>query len=263
MTGAQKHKYFCEKLLEFLAPYGYFSRHGALWKYSPQGQYVVKVELDTTRWGDLNDISIQFSSFFQPIKAYCRGRRTEIGLSISLELDLYLRAALHQPHKSPDHFSPFEEQLNLFLPDFVTHFFPRLQIDDSLADYLRNAEQLIEMDAAMYHDYPLYIGIPEYAYAYLYLNCPKDAERVLNHYVEQCPNRLRFLEDYRQQIIKKEGYDPGEEVFGWTPRCTAARDEAQQLCDMIRAGNWENLLPDIEQKRQFSAAVCQSFFHAK
>lgn len=63
MTAAEKRKFVSARLLELLAPYGYFSRYGAIWKYSMDGKYVVCISSELASYGELNEICIDFGSF--------------------------------------------------------------------------------------------------------------------------------------------------------------------------------------------------------
>lgn len=68
MTAAAKRKLVSGRLLELLAPYGYFSRYGAIWKYSMDGKYVVCSSSELYSYGALKDITVAFGSFFAPLK---------------------------------------------------------------------------------------------------------------------------------------------------------------------------------------------------
>lgn len=68
MNATEKRKYVSARILDLLAPYGYFSRYNAVWKYSLDGKNVVCISFDITRFGDLNEMEVKFGSFFAPIQ---------------------------------------------------------------------------------------------------------------------------------------------------------------------------------------------------
>lgn len=85
MTAAEKRKLVSMQLLELLAPYGYFLRYGAIWKYSMDGKYVVCLSSELSSYGTLNEISIGFGSFFAPLHldSYAKKRLNLHGLDLA------------------------------------------------------------------------------------------------------------------------------------------------------------------------------------
>ena len=100
MTAAEKRKYVAAKLLESIAPYGYFLRYGAIWKYSMDGKYVVCISFHLGRIGDLIDIYIGFGSFFlYPILLICTIKDLYLDCVIALEsAAFFISAAIETFH---------------------------------------------------------------------------------------------------------------------------------------------------------------------
>lgn len=196
MTAAEKRKYVAAKLLESIAPYGYFLRYGAIWKYSMDGKYVVCISFHLGRIGDLVDIYIGFGSFFAPLEINEYVKHC-LALS-SMGLAYYVRnAGLGSPLL--DIHLTFEEQVASILPYFQNIIFPCLPKNDDLNDYMHKAEQFMHLSTTAFHGVPYDVDIKEVAYAYLSLNHPEEALRAVSQYAEQCryaANEIATHADY-------------------------------------------------------------------
>ena len=191
MTEAEKRKYVAAKLLESIAPYGYFLRYGAIWKYSMDGKYVVCISFHLGRIGDLVDIYIGFGSFFAPLEINEYVKHC-LALS-SMGLAYYVRnAGLGSPLL--DIHLTFEEQVASILPYFQNIIFPCLPKNDDLNDYMHKAEQFMHLSTTAFDGVPYDVDIKEVAYAYLSLNHPEEALRAVSQYAAMQQTKLLLMQ---------------------------------------------------------------------
>lgn len=250
MTAAEKRKYVAAKLLESIAPYGYFLRYGAIWKYSMDGKYVVCISFHLGRMGNLIDIYIGFGSFFAPLEINEYVKHC-LALS-SMGLAYYVRnAGLGSPLLDIN--LTFEEQVASILPYFQNIIFPCLPKNDDLNDYMHKAEQFMHLSTTAFDGVPYYVDIKEVAYAYLSLNHPEEALRAVSQYAEQCryaANEIATHADYYR-------YENEKAVARWNK----ASQEALSFKEAISSGGRDLFEAEMAQREQTSADLCRKFFH--
>ena len=205
MTAAEKREFVSARLLELLAPYGYFSRYGAIWKYSMDGKYVVCISSELASYGELNEICIDFGSFFAPlhIDSYAKKRLALHRLDLAYYVrNVGLGIPLLNFHQS------FEEQVDSILPFFQSIVFPRLPTNDDLSDYVSKSEQLFQLRTEAFQGIPHCIEIEEIAFAYLSLNRPGKALHAVSQYAQQC----RYAADYIGNHVEIFKYDIEKQI---------------------------------------------------
>lgn len=250
MTAAEKRKYVSEQILELLAPYGYFSRHNAIWKYSMDGKYVVCISSELYSYGALKEICIDFGSFFAPLKIeLSEKKRLELN---RLCLAYYVRnVGLGFPLLNM-HLS-FEEQVASILPFFQSIIFPLLPTNDDLSDYISKSEQLLQLDRKANHGIPRNIEtIEEVAFAYLSLDRPEEALRAVSQYAQQC----RYAADYIGNHVEIFKYDIEKRVRYWNEK----HQEALTIKRIIQTEGSKAFELEITQREKESAELCRQFF---
>ncbi len=250
MTATEKRKYISSKILEMLAPYGYFSRYNAVWKCSLEGKYVVCISLDLGRAGAINELDVDFGSFFGPIqKELSSAQRLFLGNRLYLES--YVRSVGLNRYLI-DFRQPFEEQVAAILPYFQQIVLPLLPTNDDLGDFLGKSEQLVQLKADTYQGIPLGVDISETAFAYLSLDRPAEALRALSHYAEQC----RYAASCFSGHSGKFRFDE-ERVRLWEHK----QQGALALKAAIQAGESKGFEAEMKQREAASVELCRQFFH--
>lgn len=250
MTAAEKRKYVSAKLLESLASYGYFSRYGALWKYSMDGKYVVCISSDLASYGALNEINISFGSFFAPLRldAYAKKRLYLNGL----DLAFYVRNVGPERPLLNLHLS-FEEQVESILPFFKSIVLPLLPTNDDLSDYIRKSERLLQLNTEAFQGIPRGIHIEEIAFAYLSIDCSEEAIYAVSQYAQQC----HFAADYIGNHVEIFKYDIEKQVRYWEQKS----QEAFMLKETIQTVGSKAFESEIMQREAQSSELCRQFFH--
>lgn len=253
MTAVEKRKYVSAQLLKLLAPYGYFMRHNAVWRYSLHGKNVVCIACDIARFGYLNEIEVQFGSFFAPIKrASASAQRLFLGNQ--LDLDFYMRNAGLGTPLLDMHLS-FEEQVDSIMPYFQRIVLPLLPKNDDLSDYLSKSEQLLKLDTASFLGIPRGVEIEEMAFAYLSLDRPMEAARAVSQYAEQCRDAASYIGEHVEIFI----YDIEEQVRYWEKK----HQEALTLKNVILTDGRKAFESEITQRETESTELCRKFFHIR
>ena len=250
MTAAEKRKFVSARLLELLAPYGYFSRYGAIWKYSMDGKYVVCISSELASYGELNEICIDFGSFFAPlhIDSYAKKRLALHRLDLAYYVrNVGLGIPLLNFHQS------FEEQVDSILPFFQSIVFPRLPTNDDLSDYVSKSEQLFQLRTEAFQGIPHCIEIEEIEFAYLSLNRPGKALHAVSQYAQQC----RYAADYIGNHVEIFKYDIEKQVRYWDKK----RQEALTLKNAIQTDEGKVFESEITHRETESAELCRQFFH--
>lgn len=253
MTAAEKRKLVSVRLLELLAPHGYFLRYGAVWKYSMDGKYVVCISSELSSYGTLNEIWIEYGSFFAPlhIDPYAKKRLALHGLNLSF----YVRnVGLGFPLLNIN--LSFQEQIDSIFPFFQSIIFPRLPTSDDLGDYISKSEQLLQLQMEAFQGIPRGINIEtikETAFAYLSLDRPEEALRALSQYAQQC----RYAADYIGSHVEIFKYDIEKQVRYWEKNS----QEALTLKNAIQTDGGKVFGSEITQRQEESAELCRQFFH--
>ena len=253
MTAAEKRKLVSMQLFELLAPYGYFLRYGAIWKYSMDGKYVVCLSSELSSYGTLNEISIGFGSFFAPLHldSYAKKRLNLHGL----DLAYYVRnVGLGIPLLNCN--LSFQEQIDSIFPFFQSIIFPRLPTSDDLSDYVSKSEQLLQLRTEAFQGIPCGIGIKgtkEIAFAYLSLDRPEEALRAISQYAQQC----RYAADYIGSHVEIFKYDIEKQIRHWEEN----GQEALKLKNAIETDGGKVFGSEITQRETESAELCRQFFH--
>lgn len=253
MTAAEKRKFVSGRLLELLAPYGYFLRYGAIWKYSMGGKYVVCISSELSSYGEFNEICIDFGSFFAPlhIDSYAKKRLALHRLDLAYYVrNVGLGIPLLDFHQS------FEEQIDSILPFFQSIVFPRLPTSDDLSDYVSKSEQLLQLRTEAFQGIPCGIEIEEIeeiAFAYLALDRPEEALRAISQYAQQC----RYAADYIGSHVEIFKYNIEKQIRYWEEN----RQEALTLKNAIQTDGGKVFGSEITQRETESAELCRQFFH--
>lgn len=250
MTAAEKRKYVSEQILGLLAPYGYFSRYGAIWKYSMDGKYVICISSELYSYGALKEICIDFGSFFAPLMVELSEKK-RLKLN-GLFLAYYVRnVGLGFPLLDMN--LSFEEQVASILPFFQSIVLPLLPTSDDLCDYVSRSEQLLQLNTAAFHGIPQGIEtIEEIAFAYLSLDRPEEALRAVSQYADQC----RFAASYIGDHVEIFKYDIEEQIRYWDKKC----QEALTLKNTIQTIGDKVFESEITQRETESAELCRQFF---
>lgn len=246
MTAAEKRKFVSGRLLELLAPYGYFSRYGAIWKYSMDGKYVVCISSELASYGELNEICIGFGSFFAPlhIDSYAKKRLALHGLDLAYYVrNVGLGIPLLNFHQS------FEEQVDSILPFFQSIVFPRLPTSDDLSDYVSKSEQLFQLHTEAFQGIPHCIEIEEIAFAYLSLDRPEEALRAISQYAHQC----RYAADYIGSHVEIFKYNIEKQIRYWEENS----QKALTLKNAIQIDGGKVFESEIMRREQESATLCR------
>lgn len=253
MTAAEKRKMVANQLLELLSPYGYFQRHGSVWKYSPAGKFVVCIFCDFSRDGSLLELNVSFGSFFAPIEPsnYFSKR---LFLHNNLELAYYVRN-VSSDRPLLDCRLPFETQVEVIMKHFREIILPVLPIHDELADYLPKAEKMRQMTTTANSGLPYGQYYSELCLAYLSLNKPEESLRVALAYAEQCLYASQYIEN--NPVIFR--YDIEKRVNFWRQE----RNDALTLAQSIQSDNGRSFHSVVEQRESGSFDLCNHFFKIK
>lgn len=272
MTAAQKRKYVAERILEHLAPHGYFFRKGAVWKYNSEEKYLVSIECNLGTAGGLNEIIISWSSFFAPIQQYYNNvwGRTALGLAYYVRQARLGIPLVYFVSRS------FEDMVDEIMPYFLRIILPLLPTDDDLLGFLRKAEQLRQLLVVSFSGLPRYSPIKEYALAYLSLGLPDEALRVIMEEVEQ---RQQVAADLRAgDLIKHYGIGilqtSEEEIKARLEYLAPISQEdiarLEKLCadalalkSIIEVDGGQSLLAEMAELEESSREVCDQYFHVR
>lgn len=251
MTATEKRKYASAQILNLLAPYGYFLWHSTVWRCNIHEKYLINIACDISRFGFLNEIEIQFGSFFAPIQRSSSSSQ-RLFLGNQFDLAFYIRNVglgfpLLDMHLS------FKEQVNSILPFFQEIILPLLPKNDDLGDYLGKSEQLLQLNTDAFFGIPRGIEIEETALAYLSLDRPTEASRAVRHYAEQC----RYAASYICENAELFKFDIDEQVRYWEKK----RQEALTLENTIIADERKAFESIIAQREMKSIELCKNFFH--
>lgn len=250
MNSSEKKRYVSNRLLSLLAPYGFFARHGVLWKYSDQGQYVVCISGELSRIGLLNELSVEFGSFFAPIDlATYSSKRLALDC---LDLAFYVRNVSSDRPLCDIHLS-FEEQVESILSYFADIVLPLIPGHDDLNEFLMKAERLRQMIADAHDNFPVGLNPDEIAYAYLSLGKKEEALRSLDQYARQCGYSADYVASH-PEIFR---YDNAAIVRSWVER----QCNTQRLIDLIQANGSHEVHEEMERRENQSIHICRKFFH--
>lgn len=256
MNAIEKRKFFFSRIMEPLAPYGYFVRKNVLWKCSLKGQYLIGISCDLTRFGDLNEIDIWFGSFYGPVERGAYNKKL-ICPGDGFSLYFYVRnQALRGVGRLPSISGnlPFERQVDNILPCFNELVLPLLQIEDDLSAYLKSAEKFLEMNIEAYAGEARDISVDELAHAYLSLNRPEDALRIVRRIAKGYACTIEYTKRDASLFL-----DPEKLIRHWQ----GVLESALELGDIIESGDWRRLEPQIKQKQIESRNLCIEYFHLK
>ena len=250
MSSIQKRRFICSCFYQKLASYGFFQRSGTVWKYSPKGQYVIKLSCELSRIGTITEIYVAFGSYYSPIEINDAVSTKDMILPNQFDLAYYIR---NQGLGFPllDIHLSVEEQIESIMPHFNQFVFPLLAIGDSLTEYLHMAEALLDMRIASFHGFPRGIDVDEIIYAYISLNQFEEAIRLLMKY----SLHYEYAEKYIQHHLDLF-YKPAEEIEEWKTK----KIDALRRKEKIEAGNIQCIRHEIEQRKKKSQMVCASFF---
>lgn len=252
MTALEKRKYLCAIFYEMLSSYGYFVKKNEVWRYSPEGEYVIHISCELDRYGFLNDVGVEFGSFYEPI-AQDEYNAKKISLGGALWLASYARnTGLGKPLM--DNRLTYEEQVDSIFPYFRM-VLPLLQIGDDLVAYLRSAEKLIGLHTASSGGLLYFCESNALALAYLSLGKVEDALRVAQMFAKQyafSANLVRTRADYFRD-------SDGRLLKLWSER----EERTIEFINTIQDGSWVDSMPEIERRKAQSIAVCNSFFRKR
>jgi len=246
---SSKKKYIYSYFFPKLSKYGFFNCFDALWKYSQNGQYVIKLSTELTRYGTINEIIIEFGSFYTPIK-YESECSKNLALANRFCLAYFVRNVdLGYPLLNL-HLS-LEEQIDSIMPYFDRFIYPYIQIGDNLTDYISMAEQFIDMQITAFQGFPRGIEIDEIVYSNLSLNNVSEAVRLLSKYAL----RYKYAEKYIQHN-SDSFYKPTIEIDFWKGKY----DSAMAFIEMLKSDNLSSFQELLLSREKQSQEVCSTVF---
>lgn len=252
MNTREKKRYVSDQLLSLLAKYGFFSKYGALWKYSEQGKYIVCISWELSRYGLLNELSIEFGSFYSPIDyATYSGKRLSLDC---LDLAFYVRNVSSERPLLDIHLS-FEKQVESIMQYFVNIILPLLPEHNDLNEFLQKAERLRQMITIAHNNIPLGLNQDEIAYAYLSLGKTDEALSALEQYARQCKESADYVAS-NPDVFR---YNNADLVSVWIKHQT----NAQYLLSLIQSGQSCWLKEEMERREAQSLDICKKFFHVR
>lgn len=254
MTAAEKRKYLSAKVLDLLAPYGYFSRYGSVWRYSLSGKYVVQILFDLTRYGNLNELTIRFGSFFSvfervtfPVKGLALGN--------GVELLMYMRNAM--PESMPGSWK-FEITADYAMHCFEEVIYPLMPKDDDLTHYLECSEKLVQLNTVDRFDiarafwHPMYID--EIPLAYLSMGDVEKALQMAEKKAEYCQSAADDIRNHPEMYK----YDIEEKALLWENYRNKALSVKDSILNDMKKLKWI-----MEGRENEALQTCRQFFHIK
>ena len=249
MNASEKIKYASNKLMSYLEPYGYFSRYGKIWKCSLTGKFVISVSFSLTRWGELNEIGISYSSFYSPIDQSPYDKHN-IVLNGFLPFISFLRAH-GQGELTLNPLEPFEKTLDLILPYFDITVMPYMAIDDEFEHYLNCSQKLSELSMYVFKR-PTY-DINELCYAYLSIGKKEIALEKIDIYIKACSVFIQYIQKNHTNF-----YNDGEqEKNTWL----ANIDHANSLRQKVINEDVDVMIQTANIVYNSSMRACMDFFH--
>lgn len=254
MNASQKQKYVSTLILESLAPYGFFSYKGAVWRYSPKGQFVFCVSCDLGRSGDLNEVTISFGSFYTPIRQ-SSSNPNKLFLGDFLDIAYHVRNTGSERPLLYTHLQcTFEEQVLSFLPYF-TPFIPFLTVEDDPNTYLKSEEKLVDLRLLSYQGIPLPVSEEKMVYAYLSLYQMDDALRMANKLHKQYVYAANNIETRSEAFLDNDG----SRARFWYEKANKTLD----MINSIQTGDLEDDFLRLKEMRSSSVELCKKFFRAE
>ena len=248
MTANDKRRFMCSRMMEVLGPYGYFSRFGQLWKYSVQGKYVINISFDLTRFGDINDVYINFSSLYAPIRQ-SHFEKHHLCLNGFIALLTLIRVMGYKDigfHPAVE----FEQQFFSADQHFTRLVLPHLLIREDLADYLNNASDLLKLSQLEFMR-PLY-SISEICYARLSLGQSDAAIKAIEKYLEECAASISYINQHSNEYQDNGQFE--KEIWAKKMSC------AEYLRQRIQYNDIETILHTAEITHTRSLTEISNFF---
>ena len=250
MNSAEKRKYISGILMQDLSDHDFFTKGGIVWKLSVKNKYLICIRFSLGRTGDLIEISLNYGSFYAPIKvASCPSDGLFPGNGI--DLDYYIRntgidKCLWQPGIS------FESQVKKFIPYFNEIFLPKIVGNNSLNEYLTKAWDLVRMQRETTYGIPDGINIYEYISAYIALEMPEKSVEIAAEYASWC----KFAAEYVKSHIDIFYYENEKIVQSWINSYHSTMKTIQE----IQNGDLTAFTEEIRSREQKSIETCKKYF---
>lgn len=234
-----KKKMFLEILQKDLYQYGFKIYKGRIWRYSPHAGFVYYIDVQTSSWGDLNEVFIYTSSFQSPITTSQFGKDNVPLLCTGICCANYQLKETNTSIfniKCEDSQESFEQQLRVLYPYIINRMYPFLCVDNTIESYLSKIEPMHNIY------YEITTGVEgglgnDLALEYFRIGDISNAYRILERKIQFCSTVInRVLSgdviQQRNQKDKLVSYWRGEQKLAES-LLSEMKNEQSSIKDMI------------------------------
>ncbi|MBQ6289688.1 MAG: hypothetical protein IJK71_10645 [Clostridia bacterium] len=238
-------------LVSCLEPYGFKLYKGRIWKYEPSIGCVISLEVDSTRWGTLNDIILYVATCQEPIRINETRKANGFYFKICLRLGMFVR--IHEKKNVITWDNPYDKadvvmkkQYEALRPYIQQYIYPLLSFDNEEKKYLANIEKIYQMDCETYIG-ETGIRWLDLAFEAFRLDGVESAIHIIDLNTVLCE---KMIEKYKKQSADSTRW--------WMQEKQKAIDLANKIKtepDLIRG--------IVEENRIISHNSCQQFFASR
>lgn len=221
---------------------------------SLQGEYVIRFDLNLLSSGGINDIGINYGSFFMPIE---RQDNRSIVLKHGLDIMFYLRNTHTEGQLIRDVFKPFEEQAEMAISSIRTIIIPLIEkLDQSLETYLSIATEFDKMFyKSLSYTYIPWDHIEETVLAYLYKEKKNKAEETAIMFQEYLKRSI--------DLIRKNNQLPEKVIISSITQHKDTMIKLERLIERMNKNGIRELTELAYKRHDISLAETIAFFRTQ
>ena len=238
-------------MLKHIQDYGFKLYKGKIWKYDPSIGYVMSLEVDSTRWGTLNDIVLCAATSQEPVKLKETRKANGFYFKTCLRVGMYVLR--HEGKQVITWDDPYEKadlvmkkQYEALKPYLGTYLYPLLMFDNDVEKYLASMEKLYLMECEAYLGEK---GVK-------WLDLALEAYRLGD--IKRSMRIIDLNTDLCEKQIEKYNAESKDSVRWWMQE----KQKTIELADLINKKP-ETVRRIIDENRAISEKTCQQFFTSR